>query len=164
MHGYSRFETNTCPVAKPISNVQSQPGFTKRQGFGGDGFNFIDGFNNFNKQEQVIQIQENNLQIVDNGQQQLIVAQAQEVLIVDQQQNGFNNDLNNLFRKSSSRNNFKDVSTVMLVVQEIQIAIDDGRGNQVQQNIFAQSAVVANRGRDETRTVMGTSHYQSTFL
>ncbi len=78
----------------------------------------------------------------------------QEVLIVDQVNNGFNNDLNNLFRKSNFQNQFRDVSTVTLVVQEIQVSIDDGRGNQVQQNIFAQSAVVANRGARETQTVM----------
>lgn len=78
----------------------------------------------------------------------------QEVLIVDQVNNGFNNDLNNLFRKSNFQNQFRDVSTVTLVVQEIQVAIDDGRGNQVQQNIFAQSAVVANRGARQTQTVM----------
>lgn len=43
---------------------------------------------------------------------------------------------------------------MMLVVQEIQVAVDDGRGNQVQQQIFAQQAVVANRGRQQTDTVM----------
>jgi flagellar biosynthesis GTPase FlhF len=62
--------------------------------------------------------------------------------------------MNNLFRKSNFQNQFRDVTTVMLVVQEIQIAIDDGRGNQIQQEIFAQSVVVANRGARETQTVM----------
>jgi len=129
---------------------------TKRNnGLGGNnGFNFIDGFNNFNNQEQVIQIQEQNLQIIDNGFQQQVVQQANEVLIVNQQQNGFNNDLNNLFRKANFRNNFNQVSTVMLVVQEIQIAVDNGFGGQFQQNVFAQSAVVANRGFGQTQTVM----------
>ncbi|KAF2034097.1 hypothetical protein EK21DRAFT_85890 [Setomelanomma holmii] len=123
-------------------------------GFNGNGFNFIDGFNNFNKQQQVIQIQEQNLQIVDNGRQQQVVQQVNEVLIVDQVNNGFNNDLNNLFRKSNMQNRNQKVSTVMLVVQEIQIAIDDGRGNKFQQQVFAQSAVIANRGRRVTQTVM----------
>lgn len=133
---------------------------TKRNGFGGNGgngFNFIDGFNNFNNQEQVIQIQEQNLQIIDNGFQQQVVQQANEVLIVNQQQNGFNNDLNNLFRKANFRNNFNQVSTVMLVVQEIQVAVDDGFGNKFEQNVFAQSAVVANRGFGQTQTVMRKS-------
>lgn len=80
--------------------------------------------------------------------------QVNQVLVVDQVNNGFNNDLNNLFRKSNMQNQFRNVSTVMLVVQEIQVAVDDGRGNQVQQQIFAQSAVVANRGARETQTVM----------
>ena len=62
--------------------------------------------------------------------------------------------MNNLFRKSNFQNQFRDVATVLLVVQEIQIAIDDGRGNQIQQEIFAQSVVVANRGARETQTVM----------
>lgn len=123
-------------------------------GFSGDGFNFADGFNNFNQQQQVIQIQEQNLQIIDNGVQQLVVQQVNEVLIVDQVNNGFNNDLNNLFRKSNFQNQFQDVATVMIVVQEIQIAVDDGRGNQFQQNVFAQSVVVANRGARETQSVM----------
>jgi hypothetical protein len=68
--------------------------------------------------------------------------------------NGFNNDLNNIFRKSNFQNQFQQQATVMLVVQEIQVAVDDGRGNQFQQNIFAQSAVIANRGAQQTQTVM----------
>ncbi|KAH6857351.1 hypothetical protein BKA58DRAFT_57831 [Alternaria rosae] len=145
-------------AAKPISTpAKRQIGFNSVvNGFNGnDGaFNFIDGFNNFNQQQQVIQIQQENLQIIDNGRQQAVVQQVEQVLIVDQVNNGFNNDLNNLFRKSNFQNQFRDVATVTLVVQEIQVAIDDGRGNQVQQNIFAQSAVVANRGARETQTVM----------
>ncbi|RAR11984.1 hypothetical protein DDE82_000324 [Stemphylium lycopersici] len=151
-------------AAKPINVPQSLPGSTKRQvdfnsvvnGFNGDdgAFNFIDGFNRFNQQQQVIQIQEQNLQIVDNGIQQQIVQQVQEVLIVDQVNNGFNNDLNNLFRKSNFQNQFREVSTVMLVVQEIQTVVVDGRGNRVDQSIFAQQAIVANRGARETQTVM----------
>jgi hypothetical protein len=78
-------------------------------------------------------------------------------LIVDQQQNGFNNDLQNLFRKSNFNNQFQDQSTVILMVQEIQVAVDDGFGNQFQQNVFAQSALVANRGAFATQTVMGKS-------
>ncbi|KAF2241157.1 hypothetical protein BU26DRAFT_182136 [Trematosphaeria pertusa] len=146
-------------VAKPVHSPLNLPAYPKRNnaignGFNGNGFNFIDGFNNFNQQQQVIQIQEQNLQIIDNGFQQQVVQQVNEVLIVDQQNNGFNNDLNNMFRKANFRNNFNDVSTVMLVVQEIQVAIDDGRGNQFQQNVFAQSVLVANRGSFQTNTVM----------
>ncbi|OAL44366.1 hypothetical protein IQ07DRAFT_592436 [Pyrenochaeta sp. DS3sAY3a] len=157
----------TLAAAKPINAPQALPGFTKRanvfgqgfngavvNGFKGDGFNFIDGFNNFNQQQQVIQIQEQNLQIVNNGFQQQVVQQVNEVLIVDQVNNGFQNDLNNVFRKSNFQNQFQDVSTVMLVVQEIQVAVDDGFGNAFQQNVFAQSALVANRGAFQTQTIM----------
>lgn len=76
-------------------------------GFNGNGFNFGNGFNDFNNQAQVIQIQEQNLQIIDNGFQQQVVQQVNQVLVVDQVNNGFNNDLNNLFRKSNFRNNFQ---------------------------------------------------------
>lgn len=123
-------------------------------GFSGNGFNFGNGFNDFNNQAQVIQIQEQNLQIVDNGFQQQVVQQVNQVLVVDQVNNGFNNDLNNLFRKSNFRNNFGQQSTVMLVVQEIQVAVDNGFGGQFQQSVFAQSAVVANRGFPQTQTIM----------
>ncbi|EAT90221.1 hypothetical protein HBH56_059520 [Parastagonospora nodorum] len=147
------------PISAPVSKRQSNifgDGFNGAvlNGFKGDGFNFADGFNNFNEQQQIIQIQQENLQIIDNGRQQQIVQQVNQVLVVDQVNNGFSNDMNNLFRKSNFQNQFRDVTTVMLVVQEIQIAIDDGRGNQIQQEIFAQSVVVANRGARETQTVM----------
>lgn len=158
-HAYLDKRLTELAVAKPVHSPLNLPAYPKRNnaignGFNGNGFNFIDGFNNFNQQQQVIQIQEQNLQIIDNGFQQQVVQQVNEVLIVDQQNNGFNNDLNNMFRKANFRNNFNDVSTVMLVVQEIQVAIDDGRGNQFQQNVFAQSVLVANRGSFQTNTVM----------
>jgi hypothetical protein len=145
------------PISAPQSKRQSNNifgnGFNGAvvNGFNGNGFNFADGFNNFNQQQQVIQIQQQNLQIIDNGRQRQVVQQVNQVLVVDQVNNGFNNNLNNLFRKSNFQNQFQDVSTVM---QEIQVSVDDGRGNQIQQSIFAQNAVVANRGRQQTQTVM----------
>jgi hypothetical protein len=158
-------QTLTCsiaagPISAPVTKRDNifGNGFNGAvlNGFSGNGFNFADGFNNFNQQQQVIQVQQENLRIDinDNGRQQQIVQQVNQVLVVDSRNNGFNNDLNNLFRKSNMQNQFRDKATVMLVVQEIQIAVDDGRGNQVQQQIFAQSAVVANRGARETQTVM----------
>lgn len=120
---------------------------------GGNGFDFANGFNAFNNQQQVFQFQEENLQIVDNGFQQAIVQQAQNVLIVQDQNFGFKNNLNNVFRKSNFRNQFQDVTTVLLVVQEIQVAVDNGFGGLFQQQVFAQSAIVANRGAFATQTV-----------
>lgn len=76
------------------------------------------------------------------------------MLIVDQVNNGFNNDLNNLFRKSNFQNQFQQVTTVMIVVQEIQIAVADAFGNQFQQQVFAQSIQVANRGAAQTQSIM----------
>jgi hypothetical protein len=130
---------------------------TPRQSlFGNNDFNFIDGFQNLNNQQQVLQIQQNNLQIVDNGFQQAVVQQASEVLVINEQNNGFNNNLNNLFRKSNFKNQFPDQSTVMLVVQEIQVSVDNGLGGKFEQSVFAQSVVVANRGLGATQTVMCT--------
>jgi hypothetical protein len=106
----------------------------------------------------VIQVQEKNLQVVDDGRnRQVVVEQVNQVLVVDQVNNGFNNDLNNLFRRSNMGNRFNDISTVMLVVQEIRISVDDGRGNRVDQQVFAQRVEVANRGRERSQTVMSTS-------
>jgi hypothetical protein len=127
---------------------------TPRQDFGGSAFDFIGGFDNLNNQQQVLQIQEQNLQIVDNGFQQQVVQQVNEVLVVNQQQNGFNNQLNDLFRKSNFQNQFPDQSTVLMVVNEVQVSVDDGFGNQFEQSVFAQSVVVANRGLAATQTVM----------
>ncbi|KAF1980021.1 hypothetical protein BU23DRAFT_530 [Bimuria novae-zelandiae CBS 107.79] len=150
-------------AAKPINTPKELPAYAKRQfealaALGGNqqsqAFNFIDGFNNFNNQQQVIQVKEQNLQIVDNGRQQAVVQQVNEVLIVQNEQDGFNRDLNNLFRKSSMRRERNDRATVMLVVQQIQVSVQDDRGNAFQQDVFVQSAVVANRGARETNTVM----------
>lgn len=146
-------------AAKPVNQPQSLPHYKRNfgavsNGFSGNGFNFIDGFNNFNNQQQVIQIQEQNLQIVDNGFQQQVVQQVNEVLIVDQQRNGFNNDLNNLFRKSNFRNNFRDQATVIMVVKQVQVSVDNGFGGQFQQDVFAQSILVANRGAARTQSIM----------
>ncbi|RMZ68641.1 hypothetical protein GMOD_00008367 [Pyrenophora seminiperda CCB06] len=152
-------------VAKPINDVQSLPAYSKRQfdfnsvingnrGGNNDGFNFIDGFQRFNQQQQVINVQEKSLTVVDNRFQRQVVQQVQQVIVVDQVNNGFNNDMNNLFRKSNFRNRFRDVTTVMIVVQTIKVAIDNGRGDFVRQDIFAQSVVVANRGARRTQEVM----------
>ncbi|KAL1598916.1 hypothetical protein SLS60_008061 [Paraconiothyrium brasiliense] len=151
-------------AAKPINAPQSLPAYpiSKRQigaiqnGFGGEGFNFIDGFNRFNDQQQVLQIKEQNIQIQDNGRQQAVVQQVKEVLVVNQQQNGFNRDMNNLFRKANFRNQGQknNEATVMLVVQQIQVSVADDRGNAFEQDVFVQSALVANRGARVTNTVM----------
>ncbi|KAF9734697.1 hypothetical protein PMIN06_012120 [Paraphaeosphaeria minitans] len=149
-------------VAKPINTPAELPAYpmSRRQGnavqngFGGHGFNFIDGFNRFNDQPQVVQVKQESLQIQNNGFQQQVVQQVNEVLVVNQQQNGFNNDLNNLFRKANFRRERNQESTVMLVVQQIQVSVADDRGNAFQQDVFVQSAIVANRGARTTNTVM----------
>ncbi|KAF2274665.1 uncharacterized protein EI97DRAFT_459945 [Westerdykella ornata] len=144
-------------AAKPISRPAPEKAMTPRNvllGNNGQAFNFIDGFNTFNNQNQVLQIQENNLQLVNNGFQQQVVQQARQVLVLNQQNFGFNSGFNNLFRKANFKRQFPQVSTVMLVVQEIQVSVDNGFGQRVDQNVFAQSVVVANRGFPATQTVM----------
>ncbi|KAF2642137.1 hypothetical protein P280DRAFT_489424 [Massarina eburnea CBS 473.64] len=124
-------------------------------GIGGNQFSFIDGFQNFQQQQQVIQVQQENFQLVQsNGVQQQVFQQVNQVLVVDNQQNGFNNQLNNLFRQANFRNGNRGVTTVMMVVTQVNVAVDDGRGNQLQQQVFAQSLIVANRGQRVTQSVM----------
>jgi len=82
------------------------------------------------------------------------VQQVNEVLIVDQVNNGFNKDLDNLFRKSNFQNQFQQVTTVMIVVQEIQISVADAFGNKFEQQVFAQSIQIANRGAQQTQSIM----------
>lgn len=125
--------------------------------FGGndDAFDFMDGFDNYRNQDVVIQVQQENVAVIQNGNDVRVIQESvNQVLVIDQEQNRNQRDINNLFRKSSYRNNFGDKTTVILVVTEVQIKIDDGRGNQVDQRVFAQSVVVANRGQQETETVM----------
>lgn len=157
-------------AAKPINAPETLPAYGKRSapmtpvkrandifgnGFNGD-FDIFNQFGQFNNQQQVLQFQQQDVQFIDNGAfGQQFVQQAQEVLIIDQQNNGFNNKFNDLARAASFRNQFPQQETVMLVVQQIDVAIDDGRGNQIQQSVFAQSAVVANQGAfGGTQTVM----------
>jgi hypothetical protein len=164
-------------AAKPINAPANLPAYAKRSppvtpakrgldvfgnGFNGD-FDIFNQFGNFNNQQQVFQFQQQEVQFVDNGAfGQQFVQQAQEVLIIDQQNNGFNNKFNDLSRKASLRNQFPNQETVMLVVQQIDVAVDDGFGNQIQQSVFAQSAVVANQGAfGGTQTVLGMSYLAS---
>lgn len=53
---------------------------------------------------------------------------------------------------------------MMLVVQEIQVSVQDSFGNAFEQNVFAQSAVVANRGQFATQTVMSKSMFLESSL
>jgi hypothetical protein len=130
--------------------MSRRQGNAVQNGFEGQGFNFIDGFNRFNDQTSVVQVKQESLQIQSNGFQQQVVQQVNEVLVVNQQQNGFNN----LFRKANFRRERGQESTVMLVVQQIQVSVADDRGNSFQQDVFVQSALVANRGARTTNTVM----------
>lgn len=127
-------------------------------------FDLIDGFQNFRNQDTVVQVQQENVAVIQNGNDvRIIQEQVNQVLVVDQQNNRNRRDMNNLFRKSNFRNNNRDQTTVLLVVTEVQISVDDGRGNQVDQRVFAQSAVVANRGQRQTNTVMSRSSIHLTF-
>ncbi|KAK7188462.1 hypothetical protein DPSP01_004622 [Paraphaeosphaeria sporulosa] len=152
--GFAAAKPINTPAELPAYPMSRRQGNAVQNGFGGQGFNFIDGFNRFNDQAQVVQVKQESLQIQNNGFQQQVVQQVNEVLVVNQQQNGFNRDLNNLFRKANFRRERNQESTVMLVVQQIQVSVADDRGNAFQQDVFVQSAIVANRGARTTNTVM----------
>jgi hypothetical protein len=118
-------------------------------------FDLIDGFDNFRNQDTFLQVDANNVFIQqDRDRQRIIQEKVTQVLIVDQQ-NDFNRnrEQRNLFRRANFRNNNRDRSTVILVVTQVNVVLDNGFGRQDQQQFFAQSAIVANRGHRETDTI-----------
>ncbi|OCK78073.1 hypothetical protein K432DRAFT_101134 [Lepidopterella palustris CBS 459.81] len=106
--------------------------------------------NNGNK--DVIEITEVDLTVIEEKNKEVIIEQVKEVLIV----NSSNNSKNNKKRKAAYKSKSKDVTTVLIVVQIIEIKIDDGKGNKIQEDIFAESIVIANKGKKSTQTIMIT--------
>ncbi|KAF2119971.1 hypothetical protein BDV96DRAFT_595575 [Lophiotrema nucula] len=123
-------------------------------------FDFINQVDAFSQQQQIVNFQQEEVFFAENSnnfgrdQQQVIFAQAQKVVQIEQENNGGNLFFNDLSRKASFRNSNPGVETVVMVVKQIDISIDDGRGNQIQQQVFAQSVVIANRGARETQAIM----------
>jgi hypothetical protein len=95
--------------------------------------------------------------------QQLMLQQVNQALAVDQQANAPENEMDNVLRMTALAQKEPDKSTVLLVVQEIRITIevnvnvDDEKEEKrkVEAAMYKQEAVVANRGKRQTETVMG---------
>jgi len=107
---------------------------------------------NNNNNKNVIEITKVDIAEVQEGGNTAIVEQVQQVLI----QNSNNNNKNNEKRKASYRKRNSKQSTVLLVVQQVVVKVVDNSGNSFQEVIFAESAVIANRGRGSTQTIMIT--------
>lgn len=107
----------------------------------------------------------------DATQQRLIIQQANQALLIDQQVNAANNEIDNVLRAMAATQKEPDKSTVILVVQEIKINIEvevqsdenEGEKGQIDTTVYKQEIVVANRGKQETETVMGKSFTLSTL-
>jgi hypothetical protein len=75
-----------------------------------------------------------------------LTAQVEQVLAADEEQRSYDNALNDVFRKSSFERDNKDVTVVVKVVQQV---------NMANMELYKQDIVVANRGKANTKTVMG---------
>jgi hypothetical protein len=101
----------------------------------------------------------------DAATQQLMLKQVNQALIADQRDNAAKNEMDNVLRAVAATQERSDKSTVILVVQEVKINIevevqvDNKRRDKtkIDASVFKQEAIVANRGKQETETVMGMS-------
>lgn len=101
----------------------------------------------------------------DAATQQLMLEQVNQALIADQRDNAAESEMNNVLRAVAATQKRSDKSTVFLVVQEVKINIDvevqvnnkRTEKRKIDTSVFKQEAIVANRGKQETETVMGMS-------
>lgn len=95
--------------------------------------------------------------------QQLMLLQVNEALLRDQQANAAQKELDNVLRAAAVSQREQEKSTVILVVQEVKVSVevevqkDNERKEKqkIEAKVFKQEAIVANRGKRETQTVMG---------
>jgi hypothetical protein len=92
--------------------------------------------------------------------QQLMLLQVNEALLRDQQANAAQKELENVLRAAALAQREQKKSTVIVVVTtiEVNIELQDNDKNEKKKlgaEVFKQEAIVANRGRQETQTVMG---------
>jgi Skp family chaperone for outer membrane proteins len=88
---------------------------------------------------------------MNSGDRERLAAQVEQILAADEDQRSYDNALNDVFRKSSFERDNKDMTVVVKVVQQVTM-VDNGR----QMDLYKQDLVIANRGKDKTKTVMGT--------
>lgn len=90
--------------------------------------------------------------------EQLMLLQVNQLLLRDQKANAAQKEIDNVFRAAVMAQRDRERSTVMVVVTEIktQVAVVDSTGEKraIEANVFKQEAIVANRGKEETQTVM----------
>ncbi|KAF2816074.1 uncharacterized protein BDZ99DRAFT_565946 [Mytilinidion resinicola] len=98
----------------------------------------------------VIKITQINIKEIQKGNNVAIVEQVKTVLI----ENSSNNKKKNKKRKSAYKKKNSKNTTILIVVQKVVIEIADNKGNKVQELIFAQSEIIANKGQKKTDTIM----------
>lgn len=96
----------------------------------------------------------------DADVQKLILQDVNHALLVDQPANAAEAELDNVLRVMALGQKDADKSTVVLIVQEIRVVAE----KDVDHRFFKQEAVVANRGKPETKTVMGKHALQAIHL
>ena len=99
----------------------------------------------------------------DVSTQQLILRTINQALLADQEANAAGNEMDNVLRAMVLTQKEPEKSAVILIVQEvktsveIEVQVDDNKERRrVDASVFIQEAIVANRGKQETETVMGT--------
>lgn len=90
--------------------------------------------------------------------EQLMLLQVNQALRRDQKANAAQKELDNALRAAAMAQQEREKSTVMVVVTEIktQVEVEDitGEKRAFEANVFKQEAIVANRGKQETQTIM----------
>jgi hypothetical protein len=87
----------------------------------------------------------------DRAAQELVLQQVNQALLADQRKNAAEAELDDVLREAALAQKEPEITVVVLIVQEIRVIV-----NNVDAKLFKQEALVANRGKRETKTVMGT--------
>jgi hypothetical protein len=140
-------ETDERTAAKPI-NVP-----TKRELTTIPGFSFNDALMSLST-PQILKVDQERLSADSNmnsSDRERLTAKVEQILAADEEQRSYDNALNDVFRKSSFERDNKDMTVVVKVVQQVTM-VDNGK----QMDLYKQDLIVANRGKDNTKIVMGT--------
>jgi hypothetical protein len=86
----------------------------------------------------------------DRPAQELVLQQVNQALLDDQRKNAAEVELDNVLREAALAQKEPEITVVVLFVQEIKVFVKNADAK-----LFKQEALVANRGKRETKTVMG---------
>jgi hypothetical protein len=86
----------------------------------------------------------------DRPAQELVLQQVNQALLDDQRKNAAEVELDNVLREAALAQKEPEITVVVLFVQEIKVIVKNADAK-----LFKQEALVANRGKRETKTVMG---------